>query len=171
MFGKLSIDLIKCLTRLLITSLTIMMLIGCQSGAQVIPFETLIESEEGGNYPETEPTIFLINSAEEIAQVELYLQPERLDAIRNVDFEQHSVLILFRGSKPSSGYRTIIEQIIQSDDEAAVHAQFWNPSPHWGETTALTSPHHIVKISKQSTEPSLKFTIKQKIVTPTPPSN
>jgi len=148
--------------------------ISLHTEAKDIPFETLSLREDGGDRSEApeHPSIFWIQSTTDLEQVESYLEAEVLEQLRNLEFDRHVALVLFRGSSPSTGYRIEIDRITQQNGELMVNTQFWRPSPDWEVSDTETSPHHIVKIPRQSFEPFLvRISFPAHMVTPTPPSN
>lgn len=115
-----------------------------------IPFETIIQEEmgEGALYFGPAPYLALLTSAEDVDTYWGMLSPEILERIREVDFEAHAVVVLFRGNQLSSGYEVVIERISCLDDVLMVDAQFWQPRLGEAALAALTEPFHIVEVER-----------------------
>ncbi len=116
-----------------------------------MPFEIIALEEWGGGYQETEPHLFLLTTAEEIAQIADYVNAEDLEKVQQVDFSTHAVIALFRGIQPGSKHDVVIQRIFKQDDGSlAVVPHFREPKGNETAATEQTSPYHLVKIAQDS---------------------
>lgn len=146
------------------------------AGVEVeVPFETIVQTEEGPVTDDLTPRIdaqlLLLTSPDQLGAIEGRVSPEALAALQQVDFQQYSVVALFRGRMPTYNYQTIIERITTNDSRVAVYAQFWSPSPWYASAAAETSPYHLVKVEKRRLPAGFPEIVLQSYpLTPTPPA-
>lgn len=146
-------------------------------GEVEVPFETIALNDSGGDIDITlheiggEPQVLLLTGPDQLPGIESWVNPPTWAALQQVDFQHDAVIALFRGHKPSSNYQTIIERITRQADRLMIHAQFWEPSPHWASTAAETFPYHIVKIARHDVSSGqLELVLAPTLITPTPPT-
>ena len=142
------------------------------SGETELPFETVefVGNDVGGSYREREPRLVVVTTRQEIDRIEGLVSSETLAQLKELDFQQYFVIGLYRGSRGSSGYATIIERIARREDKIVVYAQFWEPSPHYVVFDTVTSPYHLVKVRKErGMSEETKVVLNPRVVTPTPP--
>lgn len=135
-----------------------------------IPFETVALDEEGFvPLRSQESLLLLISSLEEVLTITERVSFDNLEKLKAVDFQQHTVIALFREMNLSTGYPTYIKRIVKRNEQLTIYAQFWKPPPISGQVLATTATYHLVKIAKQE-QVSLKFSLvlEYEIVTPTP---
>ena len=65
-----------------------------------------------------------------------------------VNFTSNSVIAVFQGVEPSTGYHADITRVILTDSELLVQTVLTVPGPGCAEASILTSPFHIVNIPK-----------------------
>lgn len=119
-----------------------------------IPFETIVLEPEGNYYDGTVgftgSQLLLLTRPEQLTVLEDKVSPEAMTKLRQVDFDKHSVIALFRGVMPTNNYHTVIDRIAYRGDHLWVHAQFFLPRTGSIVTPAYTSPYHLVKIPRLS---------------------
>jgi len=147
-----------------------------QSNGIEILFETIALNEGGANIDidtvSIEPKLFLLTDFEQLAEIKTWVNPQTLTILQQVDFQQESVIALFRGRKPSANYQAIIEHIKQYDNRLIVHAQFWEPNPQLESAAEITYPYHLVKIAKRDISfANLELVLQPTTITPAPPAN
>jgi hypothetical protein len=142
-----------------------------------VPFETIALNDSGGDIDITlhqiggEPQVFLLTGPDQLAELESWVNPPTWAALQKVDFQQHALIALFRGHKPSSNYQTIIQRITKQAGKLMIQAKFWEPSPHWESTTAVPFPYHIVKIARNYVSSAqLELVLAPTLITLTPPA-
>ena len=145
------------------------------SGEVEIPFETVALNEGGANIDahamREGSQLLLLTSSEQLAGIQEQVNPQTLADVQQVDFQQYAVIALFRGTKPSTNYQTVIERIAKEDDRMIIYAQFWEPNPAWESATAETRPYHIVKIGRRQVPvSSVELVLQSYVLTPTPPA-
>lgn len=133
-----------------------------------MPFETVVQGDYA-LYLQPEPRLILIANHAEAEKVAEWLQGEALAHLLDVDFSQNTVIALLRGSNPSSGYDTTIEEIVKQVDRTVVLAHFWEPSPYWQETAEGTSYYYLVKVPQAEVPPDTALQLQPYFLTPTPP--
>ena len=82
-----------------------------------------------------------------------------LDAMPEIDFDRYTVLGVFMGEMPSSGYSIRISEITPQDDgslKAIVYRS--EPGPTCMNLTVITYPHHIVKFKSYGREITIEST-------------
>lgn len=139
-----------------------------------VEFETVSLNLSGSNidfhYVKSDTQLFFLTSLNDISLIQNEVTSETLQSLQSVDFKMDLVVVLFRGTKPSLNYETIMESILQEDRKLIVNAQFWEPGGRpSGE--AMTYPYHIVKVSRSYFTSALPELVLRIIsVTPTPPA-
>lgn len=141
----------------LVAGLAALLLAGCQflppsrssavepEGTEV-PFETIALDEWGVNDEMgTEPQLILITSEDDLTSVQDFVREEDFAKLQQIDFSTYGVIALFRGVKETSNFKTVIERITQRNSTLLVDARFWVPQ---SGAAQLTSPYHLVKISR-----------------------
>ena len=144
------------------------------TGEIEIPFETVAVNESGANIDahvmREGAQLLLLTSPNQLVSIQDQVNPETWAHLQQVDFQQHAVVALFRGRKPSTNYQTVIERITRQDDRLIVYAQFWEPNPAYASAAAETSPYHLVKIdSSQIPAQPVELVLQPYVLTPTPP--
>ncbi|MFX1317218.1 MAG: protease complex subunit PrcB family protein [Promethearchaeota archaeon] len=69
-----------------------------------------------------------------------------------IDFNTSTIVAVYRGFCPSSGYGIEITRIVKSDSCIEIYIKFENPSPNMGGLTVPTYPFHIAKTQKITLE-------------------
>jgi len=78
-----------------------------------------------------------------------------------IDFERRTLLAVFQGNKPTSGYEISIREVVESENAVEVSVKAFAPGKHCLVTGSDTSPFHIIEIQK--TEKEVVFKVKQRI--------
>ena len=78
------------------------------------------------------------------------------------NFEKYTIIALFQGEQPSSGYEIKVQRIVQSDQALGVYLQEEIPDKNCQETQIKTAPYQIVRIQKPLTE-TMRFYEKTEI--------
>ncbi|MCH8558592.1 MAG: protease complex subunit PrcB family protein [Balneolia bacterium] len=82
-----------------------------------------------------------------------------VDDVPEIDFDRFTVLGVFMGEMPSSGYSIRINEIILQDDGSLIAEVYRSePGPTCMNLTVITYPHHIVKIPAYDREITFEST-------------
>lgn len=77
-----------------------------------------------------------------------------------IDFERRTLLAVFQGAQPSSGYEISIREVVETENALEVSVKAFAPGKHCVVTGGFTRPFHIIEIPK--TEKLVVFNVKQK---------
>ncbi|MCL5995871.1 MAG: protease complex subunit PrcB family protein [Chloroflexi bacterium] len=84
----------------------------------------------------------------EASQLESLISERGRDALRQVNYQTDMVIGVFQGLKPTDGYMVQIERITAYSATFTITAQFIEPSPDEKKNDVVTSPYHVVRVSK-----------------------
>ena len=118
-----------------------------------IPFETILHEDHSG-YRVAEPLLLLIDDPDSatpmLDMIGPNIVPDRqaqvVSYVQDLLHTPSSLVVLFRGDWPSSGYEVTIDRLVKQGNDLHVYAQFWEPGPVYPVTPAGTSSFHIVKL-------------------------
>jgi hypothetical protein len=65
-----------------------------------------------------------------------------------IDFENNTVIAIFRGICPSLSFGVCVEKIEEKEDEVLINVCYSNPGPNCRQSWAISSPYVIIKIRK-----------------------
>jgi hypothetical protein len=118
-----------------------------QSPPRPIDFETVFKSFSSGHL---EPARYVITSREQWEEVWRLTMSNGfpIPAAPVIDFEQNSVIAVFQGNQPSSGYSISVTKIVKSGRNIKVHVKETRPADSCMVLAVLTQPGHIVVTEK-----------------------
>lgn len=98
------------------------------------------------------PTYLAINDQETWTRVwtQAFCDSYSCPPTPQVDFEHRTVLVVFLGQKPTSGYAVNVTQVTQQGSELHVLVTLTTPGRSCGEYEVLTFPFHFVDLPKTS---------------------
>jgi hypothetical protein len=95
------------------------------------------------------PIILVGTAPSDAAEIgQLLDDPEAQSRLAQVDFQSKWVVAVFDGTKPSSGYTTTIDRVMQSDGEVHLYLRQTEPDPEQMVAAVLTHPYHIIEIDR-----------------------
>ncbi len=114
---------------------------GCARQEQrEVDFETL----SAGYYSQvSEPSHYVIEDQQEFQQVWGKIEE---GSPPDINFENHMVVAVFQGEKPTGGFEITIESVIEANGRLQVYVQETAPGPDDMVTQALTYPYHMVRV-------------------------
>ncbi|CAN5679817.1 hypothetical protein BH10CHL1_BH10CHL1_34870 [soil metagenome] len=142
-----------------------------QPGEVNVPFETIAQDQWGvdKDLSRLKPKLFLLAAQADLAQVKDLIEPKVMSQLEQINFQQYVIVALFRGTKPSSNYQTVITRMTQKNDELIVYAELYEPNTAYASATAETSPYHIVKVARNNINVAkAKLVLQSIVLTPTP---
>jgi hypothetical protein len=80
-----------------------------------------------------------------------------------MDFTQHSIIAVFQGNQPSSGYDISITKIVRSGRKLKVHVKEVSPDLPCKVLLVITQPFQIIQTEKIDDAAKVKFKIKPMI--------
>jgi hypothetical protein len=80
-----------------------------------------------------------------------------------VDFAQHSIIAVFQGNQPSSGYDISVTKIEKSGKKLKVHVKEVSPDLPCKVLLVITQPFQIIQTEKVDDAAKVKFKIKPTI--------
>jgi hypothetical protein len=132
-----------------------------QDQEQRVKFKTLAKYTSCGH---TEKKNYVVTSYEQwdrlwgIVASNSYPRPSPPD----VDFTRHTLIAVFQGFEPSSGYDITITKLTKSDDSVFVLVKEDMPEDACKEMLVTMQPFHIILIKKVD-EKNVYFKVKQRI--------
>ena len=124
---------------------------GETSQPEEVSFTTLLKGSNGGL---DERGALVVRDKDEWARLKKQLGSGIIEN-KSIDFDNDIVLAAFFGQKNTGGYIIRIEKVENSGDLTTVTIRETSPSPNCVVTEGLTTPYHIVTISK--TGDQIKF--------------
>lgn len=128
-------------------------LCGCSfaGSSEPLVWEEIASSESGWAAYESQdtPRLAVITTAEEIGAIQAGIMPDHIEQLVMTDFSAYTVIIVFQGRKPTTGYSVQIIEVRRVDTQIAVYAKFNSPPRSIPLGQIFTSPYCIVKIEKQ----------------------
>lgn len=118
-----------------------------QQPSREIDFETIFKSFSSGH---VEPARYIITDREQWEAVWRLTMSNGfpIPAAPEIDFEQHSVIAVFQGNQPSSGYSISITKVVKTGKNIKVHVKEVVPEDSCTVMMVLTQPAHIVVTDK-----------------------
>ena len=128
-------------------------LCGCslvRSGESLV-WDEVASTESGWAAFESQdtPRLAVITTAEETGAIQASIMPSHIKQIMTTDFSAYTVVIVFQGRKPSTGYSVQIDEVRRDGTQIAVYAKFNNPPKGTPLGQIFTSPYCILRIEKQ----------------------
>ena len=78
-----------------------------------------------------------------------------------VDFSQRSIIAVFQGNQPSSGYDISITKLVRSGNKNKAHVREVIPDMPCKVLLVITQPFHIIQTEKIEHPEKVKFVMKQ----------
>lgn len=131
-----------------------------KSSVSQLKFTTIEQAERnsaGPLYQDENPNIIIVTSLTGVSQLEPLLSENGRNLLRDVDYQTTFVIGLFQGIKPTDRYGAQIERITARDNTVLVFANFTTPRPDEKKSDVMTSPYHIVQVSRPIS-PAEEFT-------------
>lgn len=125
-------------------------------------FETIAKSFASGH---PDKTSYVITTREEWGRLwdttlsNTYPRPPAPE----IDFIQHSIIAVFQGNQPSSGYDISITKIVKSGKKLKVYVKEVSPDLPCKVLLVITQPFQIIQTEKIDDAAKVKFKIKQTI--------
>ena len=82
--------------------------------------------------------------------------------VPQIDFDKKMVIAVLMGQKSTGGYSIEITNVIEQENDVIVKIKEISPGPNCGADAVLTSPYHIIEVSK-SVMPVVNFITAQEI--------
>lgn len=145
-----------------ITSLLLLSCASAQHANQPVGFETLAKYVMSGH---TEKKNYVITSKEDWERLwdkvasNSYPRP----AAPEVDFSKQSLIAVFQGSQPSSGYSISVERLVKSGKKLKVYVREVSPADECRVLLVLTQPFEIIRTDKIEDVDRVVFKVKQEI--------
>ncbi len=113
-----------------------------------IPYETISKGALSGH---NEKRNYVIKDNDQWNELKIKINPD-ISALQEVDFNQAMVIAAFQGTQNSGGYSIEIIKVIDTENNIEVHIKEVVPAKDSVTTTVITSPYHMVKVSKDTKE-------------------
>lgn len=80
-----------------------------------------------------------------------------------IDFTEHSVIAVFQGNQPSSGYDISVTKVVMSGKKMKVHVKEVSPDLPCKVLLVITQPFQIIQTEKIADANKVRFKVKSKI--------
>ena len=127
-----------------------------------VEFETIAKSFASGH---SEKVSYVVTTREEWETLwnatlsNTYPRP----AAPEIDFNEHSIIAVFQGSQPSSGYDISITKLVKSGKKLKVHVKEVSPDLPCKVILVITQPFQIIQTEKITDASKVRFKVKSKI--------
>jgi len=119
-----------------------------------VAFETIEKDDGFGGgwmYEGKEPRLVVIANEEETELLGSDV-PRLVEMLEGIDYARHFAIAVFQGHKGNGGFGAEIRWICQQDDVITIYTHFARPEPGQEQIAALTSPYHLVSVSRAGLE-------------------
>ena len=126
-------------------------------------FETIAKSYASGH---SERTSYVVTTREEwemiwdAALANTFPRPPAPE----IDFNQHSIVAVFQGNQPSSGYDISITKVMMSGKKIKVYVKEVSPDLPCKVLLVITQPFQIIQTEKIEDASKVKFKVKSKTI-------
>lgn len=127
-----------------------------------LSFETINKGIYSGHNQKNNYVIVSRNDFENLWN-KVYYKTVSKPPLPEIDFNKYIVLAVFQGVKNTGGYDTQIFKISREEGYFDVLVRETSPSPECVTTQALTSPFHIIKVEKMSSEVNVRFDAREEM--------
>jgi hypothetical protein len=133
-----------------------------QSLSRSVEFETIAKYLNCGHL---EKKNYVITNKEDWEQLwdkvvsHSYPRPQAPD----VDFSKHSIIAVFQGNEPSSGYSISVNRLVKSSKKLKVYVREVSPADACRVLLVLTQPFQIIQIDKIEDAEKVVFKIKREV--------
>jgi hypothetical protein len=150
------------LAPLMISSLLLARPASAQELTRAVEFQTLAKNVMSGH---AEKMNYVITSKEEWEALwdkisSIYLPRP---AAPEVDFSGESVIAVFQGSQPSSGYSTTVTRLVKSGKKLKVLVREVLPADDCPVLLVITRPYEIIRTAKVRDADRVVFKVKQDV--------
>src|ERR1044071_4637030 len=80
-----------------------------------------------------------------------------------IDFNEHSIIAVFQGNQPSSGYDISITKLVKSGKKLKIHVKEVSPDMPCKVILVITQPFQIIQTEKITDASKVKFKVKSQI--------
>lgn len=151
------------LSNLACTLTLLFALAACQPLKTDLPFETIeqkIWAGTGEAYRHSQPGLMVIARPEETSKLDNLITQQAHSHLQTLDYSAYFALVVFQGLKGSGGYTVEIERVTRQGNRVTISVQFQEPQPSSAVISAVTSPYHLVRVSKSGTwDELIEFTV------------
>jgi len=148
-------------------------LLACQSPPPVVTtpastlkgdrlaFETIEQRDQarGDDYEQPQPALAIIARPDDLGREPMYVSPETVDILAGLDFDRRLALIVYQGSKPSTGFGVTIQEIVVRDSQVMIMTDFETPAPDHEVGALETSPYHVVSVERANLRGVMTFVL------------
>jgi hypothetical protein len=137
------------MVRFLTLLAVVVVLLGCGSNQIQLNFSTIEKEDSAGTgiyYELQSPRMTVVATEADIDSLEGIIKDPAKNELRNIDFGDTFVLVVFQGMKGSLGYGVTVTQILQTQNQVDVYAEF--EEPQGGAADAISSPYQVVAVNK-----------------------
>jgi len=130
---------------------TALMITSCKPQERDLPFETIEQKEWAGtgqSYEAREPGLMIISRLQDITSLDKLVTDGAMTKLKELDYDNCFVLVVFQGWKPTTGYRVQIDRTTRTGKMINIYTQFLEPKPEEAKADAITSPYHLVQVQK-----------------------
>jgi len=123
----------------------------CRSQETELTFKTIdrrISPGTGEYYENREPALIVISTPQEAAQLDNFVNPEAIEHLKGMDYDNYFALAVFQGWKFSGGYEVNLTHVSSRNNQITVEVDFQEPLPGFQREDQITSPYHLVQVEK-----------------------
>lgn len=105
-------------------------------------------------YTANEPALFVIAKPEEVNDLATKLlthEPQTVEQLRIMNYDHEFAVLALHGAVGSDGYGVTVQQIQRRDSLITIQASFASPVPGTVNAMIVTSPYHLIAVSKVGT--------------------
>lgn len=125
-----------------------------------LPFETVERADlpgTGGEYQGITPSLLIITRSEDVSSLGDTISLSAQDELHKLEFDQYFAIAVFQGKKGSNMYGVDIQRVIRDENRITVYTHFTERDPQREAGPVVTSPYHIVKVSREGLQGNFDF--------------
>ena len=127
---------------------------GCQRATDIdLSFETIERVDFGGTvqlHEGKEPKLVVIVQQKQVNVLGSTVSVKARTKLESLDFDHYFAVAVFQGYKPTLGYGVEVQRIARAREVFIIYAHFSHPEPGQVRLNIVTSPYHLVKMSKEN---------------------
>ncbi len=123
-----------------------------------VDFETL-ENAPSPGITTAAPDVAVVSEKEDTYTLGNTVSPGSISKLIDLDYKASFALVVFQGRKPTGGYNVEILNVTHEGNTVNIYVHFTERDPAKPAVEILTSPYHLVKVSREGFKGELVFVV------------
>ncbi len=118
-----------------------------------------IELAQNPGIKTDKPDLTVVSEKEDTYTLGNTISADSISQLIDLDYKAYFAMVVFQGLKPTGGYKVEIQRIARHGNTVHVYAHFTERDPANPATSVVTSPYHMVKISREGIKGEIVFIV------------